>query len=347
MAVDEQVKYLFVCGLHRSGTTVLARCIGKLRDCTSFENTGVLMDEGQYLQNVYPVDDAYGGPGRFGFSIGAHLTENSSLLTAANISKLRASWDAHWDQSKPVRVEKTPSNLLMTRFLQAAFPNSYFVVIKRHPVAVSLATQRWCLTPLHRLFEHWMLCHEIFDQDKAFLRHVYELTYENFVSDPQKHLKQIADFIGIDFVGAPEQRVDKRCNAKYLDRWAQMLSSSPLSAYYFRLARMYEDGFAAHGYSVTELIAATSFGVPERNLLCRAADALLYPVADVWYASRLHHGWYRRIGRPVATILEVCGLETLKCGLTASLKRLLTHGQGVRRWTVGRHAEREGQSYSL
>src|SRR5206468_1578940 len=102
-------KYVFVCGLHRSGTSMLGR----------------------------------------------------------NIARLRASWHAYWDKSKRICVEKTPGNLLMTRFLQAAFPNSYFIVVKRHPVPVSIASQRWKIniTSLHSLFEHWLHCHELFEQD--------------------------------------------------------------------------------------------------------------------------------------------------------------------------------------
>lgn len=57
------MRYVFVCGLHRSGTTMLVQNVGKFKNCTAFENTGVLMDEGQYLQDVYPTDVAFGGVG--------------------------------------------------------------------------------------------------------------------------------------------------------------------------------------------------------------------------------------------------------------------------------------------
>src|SRR5512132_1622193 len=69
----------------------------------------------------------------------AHLTETSHLLTPENALKLRQSWERYWDQSKAIRVEKTPGNLLKTRFLQAVFPHSYFIVIRRHPGPVSMA----------------------------------------------------------------------------------------------------------------------------------------------------------------------------------------------------------------
>ena len=79
--MKNQIKHVFVCGLHRSGTTPLARSIAKLKGTTSFENTGVVMDEGQFLQDVYPPDVIYGSAGRFGFAPKAHLTEHSPLLT--------------------------------------------------------------------------------------------------------------------------------------------------------------------------------------------------------------------------------------------------------------------------
>src|SRR5437660_4817528 len=191
-------KYGFVCRLHRSGTSLLGRNVARLEDCTGFRNTGESEDEGQFLQDVYPVDAEYGGMSRFGFDPRAHRTETSALLTRENVVKLRASWHAYWDNSKTIFVEKTPANLLMTRFLQAVFPNSYFIVIRRHPLSVSMAIRKWkvCLTPLYRSFEHWLHCYRVFEQDKKYLKQVYELRYEDYVEDPAKYHREIAAFIG-------------------------------------------------------------------------------------------------------------------------------------------------------
>ena len=73
---------------------MLGRNIARLDDCTGFKNTGVFEDEGQFLQDVYLTASAYGGSSRVGFDPRAHRTEKSSLLTPANVSKLKASWDA-------------------------------------------------------------------------------------------------------------------------------------------------------------------------------------------------------------------------------------------------------------
>ena len=65
---------VFICGLHRSGTSVAwpERCqTGKLHGFQA----GVIEDEAQYLQDVYRTGQAYGGPGKFGFDPRAHLTD--------------------------------------------------------------------------------------------------------------------------------------------------------------------------------------------------------------------------------------------------------------------------------
>src|SRR6266487_5732925 len=304
-----RVKYVFVCGLPRSGTSLLGRNIARLESCTGLRDTGVLEDEGVFLQTVYPTEDMHGGPGRFGFHPRAHLTETSALLTPDNVAKLRESWHPYWDNSKTIFVEKTPANLLMTRFLQAAFPNSYFVVIKRHPVAVGLAGQKWKVnvTSLYNMFEHWLYCHALYEQDKEYLKHVYELKYEDYVENPDKYHAELAAFIGTRVpepprhdqsrivLQSPEPRVvlvpertmeetSAHYNKKYLDRWYRLLTNSPFKGYYWYIARKYEPKFDKYGYSLTEGFQLSEAALHRRGKLwdaigafyCHAADACAF-----------------------------------------------------------------------
>ena len=61
---DIERRYVFVCGLHRSGTSVLGRNIARMENCTGFKDTGAIEDEGQFLQDVYPISKVYGGAGK-------------------------------------------------------------------------------------------------------------------------------------------------------------------------------------------------------------------------------------------------------------------------------------------
>jgi hypothetical protein len=301
-------KYVFVCGLGRSGTSVLARNVARLENCTGFRNTGVLQDEGQFLQDVYQSDNVYGGAGKFGFDPRAHLTETSPLLTPENALRLRKSWERHWDQTKAIRVEKTPGHLLKTRFLQAVFPNSYFIVIRRHPVPVSMANnQRWKVSfaPLHNLFDHWLHCYGLFEKDKKYLEHVHELTYEDYIQNPDKCYQEIAAFIGTRVPKPPKEdrfyhvtqwrnpvglpvpegameNVTGAHNQKYFSCWSDLLNASPFRCYYQYIAVKYEPKFTKYDYSLTK-----GFGVKEEQLreaerISATAGALYCLVADAY-----------------------------------------------------------------
>lgn len=187
-------RFVFVGGVHRSGTSAVFRCLREHPLISGFKNTGVPEDEGQHLQSVYPPATAYGGPGKFGFNPGAHLTEASDLVTDDNRLRLFAEWKKYWDLEKSVHLEKSPPNLVRTRFLQELFPNAYFIIMIRHPIAVSYSTQDWINAPLDKLIEHWLVCHERFEQDRQRIRRLFVLKYEDFVERPQAALGAIYSF---------------------------------------------------------------------------------------------------------------------------------------------------------
>jgi hypothetical protein len=217
-----EARLVFVAGLHRSGTTALARLLGQHPDVSALSATGVKEDEGQHLQHVYDRARLHGGPGRFAFSPRAHLTEDSELATPASAVSMLASWEPYWDTSRPVLLEKSPPNLLMTRFLQKLFPNASFVVITRHPVVVALSTSKWVrFGRLDTSVEHWLTAHETFAADRVHLDRVHVLKYEDVVGDPAGQLAQVADFLGLTgSLPLDGWRQDR--SRTYEDRWAQM-----------------------------------------------------------------------------------------------------------------------------
>jgi hypothetical protein len=246
----EQHQFVFLAGLHRSGTTLLARLLAAHPEISGFSGTGVPADEGQHLQSVYPAAKEYGGPGRFGFASETHLTEESPLVSEESGRKLFEEWSSHWDLSRPVLLEKSPPNLLKTRFLQALFPGSAFVVIVRHPIPVSVPTARWRGTRRYdRLFEHWLRCHALFEADREQLERVHVLTYEQLVRDPAGVLRRIFEFLELEPI-PPREPVEGGANEKYFGQWADLKRDLRMRAYLDLVSLWYERRVRRYGYSL-------------------------------------------------------------------------------------------------
>ena len=211
-------RFVFVGGLHRSGTTMIARALAAHPAISGFRNTGTIEDEGQFLQTVFPVENEFGGVGRFGFDPRAHMTETSALNSAQNAARLLTDWGRHWDSTKPVLLEKTPSNLLRMRLLQALVPPSYFIIVIRHPVAACLATVKWTEGNLFSLLAHWERCYSIAYADAQLIERVLWVSYENFVANPSDELARMAAFLGLspDPNCRPEVRNE---NERYFEMW--------------------------------------------------------------------------------------------------------------------------------
>jgi hypothetical protein len=243
-------RFVFLAGLHRSGTTLLARLLAAHPEISGFSGAGVPADEGQHLQSVYPSAKEYGGPGRFGFAPESHLTEASPLASEESARKLFEEWSPHWDLSRPVLLEKSPPNLLKTRFLQALFPGSAFVVIVRHPIPVSIPTARWRGTRRYdRLFEHWLHCHALFEGDRVHLGQAHVLTYEQLVRDPAGVLRGIFEFLGLEPI-APSEPVESGANEKYFGQWQDLKRDLRMRAYLDLVSLWYERRVQRYGYSL-------------------------------------------------------------------------------------------------
>lgn len=231
------------------------------------------MNEGQFLQGVYPPawtkrtlwpirylhpvsprvlsHRGYGGPGRFVFDPGSHLTEESPLATRENAEAVFEAWAPYLDLDRPILIEKSPPNLLRTRFLQALYPTSSFIIVMRHPVAVSYATRPWTrIRPLYFLFKHWVLGYEKFTTDAPHLNRLLMLKYEDLVSDPEETMRRVFRFLEVPFVDI-QRKIAKDANRKYFDRWnKEILGSRTRRRYADFLRERFAQRFSQYGYSI-------------------------------------------------------------------------------------------------
>ena len=250
--------FVFLGGLHRSGTTLLFRMLREHPEMSGFANNPYANewlgaeDEGQYLQSVYPPAIFWGGPGKFAFDPEANLTENSEFLTPDSRTKLATEWFPYFDLSKRYLLEKSPPNILWTRFLQSVFPNSSFVIIERHPVAVSLATEKWSPTGYKSLVEHWLVAHETFEKDRTHLSRVMTVKYENLISQPFDTLSIIYRFLGLEPHPTTFEATSEH-NQRYFSKWLALAKDPQTSAAIQECVDLYETRVRAFGYSLQDL----------------------------------------------------------------------------------------------
>lgn len=238
--------FIFVGGLHRSGTSLVARCLAAHPAVSAFRDTGVPEDEGQHLQSVLPPARVFGGPGRFALHPDAHLTESSPLVSDESRERLLSEWGPHWDLEKEVLLEKSPPNLIRGRLLQALFPGSMLVAVVRHPLAVAYATQRWSRSSLRSLIRHWLAAHETFAADRSRLERAAALRFETLIEHPDAALVPVFALAGLEPVPAAVE-VRRDANEVYLDRWRN--ENRVRRA---RLIRSHEERVNAFGYSLRD-----------------------------------------------------------------------------------------------
>jgi hypothetical protein len=243
-------RFVFIGGLHRSGTSILHRCIGDHPEVSNFSGTDGIADEGQHLQSVYNPANKYGGPGVFGFDDDSFLDESSDLATPENAKVLFDDWSEHWDLSKSILVEKSPPNLVRSRFLQSLFPASRFIFLVRHPIAVSYATQKWSGTSLYSLIRHWLVCNERMSADMKLLDRAILVKYEDFVSNPLETMRSIWHFIGLD-EHPTEREIKSGINNQYFEKWNNLGGSfMPFRLYKKYILNKFESRTNTFGYTL-------------------------------------------------------------------------------------------------
>jgi len=252
-------RLVFVGGLHRSGTTPLARVLGSHPAVSGLHETGVKEDEGQHLQSVYLPATTYGGPGRFALAPAAHLTEESPLVDPANAAKLWSQWLPYWDSSRQLLLEKSPPNMIMGRFLQALFPGSALLVVIRHPVVVSLSTVKWRRLAsrrwwrresLYDLVRHWFVAHQLLREDAAHLTRLHVVKYEDLLADPDQELRAVQRFLGLQEPFVSDLLRPGR-SERYEQRWETMSRTVLGSATRRRIERDYGGMAAEFGYDIS------------------------------------------------------------------------------------------------
>ncbi|HCT34852.1 MAG TPA: sulfotransferase, partial [Sulfitobacter sp.] len=186
--------YIFVSGLHRSGTSLVARLIGDLPGVSAINAAPVPENEGVYLQGAIPHTARHGMPMHFATDPAQHHIEGSHFDRLETQMRLERDWAPYFNEA-PWRVEKSPVNLTRMRLYQQIFPLSQFVVVTRHPEAVAAATSKWVDMDPAAMMDHWLDAYDIVRRDIDYLHAVITIRYEDLVTDPSATLARLAAFL--------------------------------------------------------------------------------------------------------------------------------------------------------
>jgi hypothetical protein len=255
---------LFICGLHKSGTSLFHEILRSHPRISGFRNTGVAMDEGQFLQSVFPPAYVYGGQGRFGFHPEMHMTEAHPDARKETAEKLFNEWSGYWDLSLPFLVEKSPPNILRMRFLQVLFPASRFLIVLRHPVVVAEATGKTVKLSVSRLIEHTLHCYELMEQDLPKIRNYYMLRYEDLCRTPWQLLDDVFAWLGAGKF-TYDRKIVPDVNSEYFKLWQRRKKSRFFRMKNTRHEQDFENRMNRFGYSAVHPETLTDLLLPKRK----------------------------------------------------------------------------------
>lgn len=185
-------KWVFIVGCYNSGTTLLHDLLA------SHPFVGSMPREGQVYTDQLVSPKSIGlprlwaiDPDRF------YLDENST--TNINVTKLKRQWGARFnDPTKPILIEKSPTNAARVRWLQKHFLNSYFIGIVRNGCAVAEGIRRKAGHSLELSARQWMISNEIMLRDFEALSRKIAITYEELTEDTLNTLGRVFNFLELD-----------------------------------------------------------------------------------------------------------------------------------------------------
>ncbi|WP_189411393.1 sulfotransferase family protein [Neogemmobacter tilapiae] len=216
-------RIVFICGLHRSGTTALEAWLHSRFDLTVLR-APVPENEGQHLQDILPGDHLHGGPGHFALDPAMRPPAPRFWQIPTLRREILRGWTPHMQGESPILLEKSPPNITRIAWLRAVFPGSCFVLLTRHPQAVAMASRKWLRkTKLQDFHRHWQTAHRIALAD--WQSDCLHLRYEDLCADPETALQACAQTFQLPQRPSPRPLPERF--ATLTDTNADYLAASP------------------------------------------------------------------------------------------------------------------------
>jgi len=328
-----QERLVFLIGVMRSGSTMLARMLGAHSQVHSPAEPHLITPLA-HLGFYEKVDQAAYDP---------TITQRAARELVANLpggeddyrEALRAYTDSVYAKllepsGKRLLLDKTPAYALVLDFLAALYPRARYVVLTRNPLAVWSSYVESFFDGDHEVAHaHNPVLERYVPAIGRFLRNspvpVHHVRYEDLVQEPEQQVRQLCQHLDLPFepamveygagasdtprgLGDPVSAArEARPTTKSLEKWAKALEGSPGKVAQCQeiLDRLYDEDLVSWGYERAQLEASlgalsTSGQAGPRP---RASRHALERRLLVAVRRNIHHN---ALGRLVRRVRDTC-----------------------------------------
>lgn len=195
-------KWLFLVGCYNSGTTILRRLL------ESHPEIGGLPFEGVDLTDAFP-DLEQGGWPRMMYA-NRDLWGMDPQTNAWRAERARRDWSVWWKRDASVFLEKSIDHTVNMPWIDAHFPNAYFLGITRNGYCVNEGILRRAAPrgnaaiqvgeryPPEMLAEQWVAINDRLVSAPGKLARFHCLSYEALMADPVQQLRNIFGFLDLE-----------------------------------------------------------------------------------------------------------------------------------------------------
>lgn len=191
---------VFICGMFRSGSTLIEQVLGAHPRVTPGGELNFLLRLAAQRLAPFPQSVASLERGQFKLFAREYLAHLAKLFPDA--------------EDGSIITDKRPDNYLLIGFIKLIFPNAKIVHTTRHPMGNGLSIYQQHLNPrvagystdlstighhygeYRRLMTHWKSLHA---------DSIHDFDYDAFVGDPRPELESLLTFLGLEW--------DERCLA--------------------------------------------------------------------------------------------------------------------------------------
>ena len=188
-------KIIFVCGLPRSGTTLIEQILsshskvsgqGEL-EYLSWGFTELYLKDGKFDRNKFDLN----------------LSKNQNLLADIYFKKLK-----FHEISENIIADKMPLNFIHIGFIHVCFPNAKIILTNRNPKDVCFSIYRTSFTSddmnwsfsEEDILDYREIYNKITDFWKTKLKDkIYEIKYEDLISNNENEVRKMLDFCELEF----------------------------------------------------------------------------------------------------------------------------------------------------